>query len=86
MRRITAKSLLLAGVLIQGVHTVNAKLSNIEKIRRFVIAKEAFTIKNKLMTPTMKVRRHMVVKHYGEKLEQLYNKPTKGDKRGKKEG
>ncbi|MBL95280.1 MAG: Long-chain-fatty-acid--CoA ligase FadD15 [Alphaproteobacteria bacterium MarineAlpha3_Bin5] len=68
------------------VDRVNAKLSNIEKIRRFVIAKEAFTINNKLMTPTMKVRRHMVVKHYGEKLERLYNKPTKGHKRNKKEG
>lgn len=54
------------------VDTVNADLSNIEKIRRIVIAKEGFTIDNEQMTPTMKVRRHKIKEVYGDQLEGLY--------------
>ncbi len=51
---------------------VNDKLSVIERIRRIKIAPEAFTIENEMMTPTMKLRRHVVKEAYGEALEQLY--------------
>ncbi len=51
---------------------VNKKLSNIEKVRRFVIAKEPFSVENEQMTPTMKVRRHVVRGEYGDNLEALY--------------
>ncbi len=54
------------------VAAVNTSLSNIEKVRRFVIAKEPFTIDNEQMTPTMKVRRHKIKESYGEQLEGLY--------------
>ncbi len=54
------------------VDTVSADLSNIEKVRRFVIANEAFTVDNEQMTPTMKVRRHIIRDVYGDQLEGLY--------------
>jgi len=51
---------------------VNKTLSNIEKVRRFIIATEPFSVDNEQMTPTMKVRRHIVCGVYGGKLEALY--------------
>lgn len=58
----------LAGVL----EKVNGSLSNIEKVRKFILAEEPFSIDNEEMTPTMKVRRHVVKARYGEALEALY--------------
>lgn len=54
------------------VDQVNGNLSNIEKVRRFIIAREGFTIDNEQMTPTMKVRRHKIREVYGDLLEGLY--------------
>lgn len=51
---------------------VNKTLSNIEKVRRFIIASEPFSVENEQMTPTMKVRRHIVREIYGKNLEALY--------------
>ncbi len=50
----------------------NARLSKIEKIRRFIIADEPFTIDGGLMTPTLKIRRNKITEVYGEKLQALY--------------
>lgn len=54
------------------VDAVNSELSNIEKIRRFIVANEAFCVDNEQMTPTMKVRRHKIKEIYGDQLEGLY--------------
>ena len=43
-----------------AVSRINQRLSNIEKIRRFIIADAPFMIDNALMTPTMKIRRHKI--------------------------
>ena len=58
--------------LAQAVDRVNENLSNIEKVRRFIIAEEPFTIDNALMTPTMKIRRHKILQIHGERLAALY--------------
>ncbi len=58
--------------LAPALGRINKKLNNIEKVRRFVIADAPFTIENEQMTPTMKVRRHVVRAIYGERLEALY--------------
>ena len=55
------------------IERVNNKLSTIEKVRKFIIAKESFTVDNKMMTPTMKVRRFQIIGKYGEELESLYS-------------
>jgi len=56
----------------KAVDRINKRLSNIERIRRFVIAPGQFTVENEQMTPTMKIRRHKILETYGEALEALY--------------
>ena len=51
---------------------VNKSLSNIEKVRRHIIADEPFTIENGLLTATMKIRRHKIIDIYGKALNTLY--------------
>ena len=51
---------------------VNAKLSIIEQIRKFILIDEEFTIENDMMTPTMKVKRFKIKSIFGDKLEKLY--------------
>ena len=55
-----------------AIDRINADLSVIEKIRRFVISADPFTIENGMMTPTLKIRRHMIRNKYGDALEALY--------------
>ena len=60
---------------LQGaVDRVNADLSVIEKVRRFVLADGPFTIENEQMTPSMKIRRHVISKVYGDRLDALYKR------------
>jgi len=59
--------------LVPAIERINAKLSPIERIRRFTFAKEPFSIENEQMTPTMKVRRHKVLSIYQTRLESLYS-------------
>lgn len=58
----------------QAVERVNADLAQIEKIRRFVVAREAFTTDNGMMTPTLKIRRHKIRENYWEQLDALYGR------------
>ena len=51
---------------------LNTRLANVEKIRRFAIASEAFTVENEQMTPTLKVRRHVLNEIYKDVIEALY--------------
>lgn len=64
----------LRQALDKAVARVNARLSVTEKVRRFIIAKEPFTIENEMMTPTLKIRRHIIKKAYHDELEALYRK------------
>jgi long-chain acyl-CoA synthetase len=51
---------------------VNKDLSVTERICRFVLADEPFTIENEQLTPSLKIRRHVIRKVYGERLDALY--------------
>ena len=57
-----------------AVDRVNAELSIVEKIRRFIVADGPFTIENEQLTPSMKIRRHVLKAAYGERLDALYKK------------
>jgi long-chain acyl-CoA synthetase len=57
-----------------AVDRVNAGLSVIEKVRRFIIADEPFTIENEQLTPSLKIRRHVIRKAYGDRLDVLYRR------------
>ncbi|RZO89658.1 MAG: long-chain fatty acid--CoA ligase [alpha proteobacterium HIMB59] len=54
------------------INEINDNLSQPEKIKKFQIIDEPFSIENNLMTPTMKVRRHEVEKKYSEVINQLF--------------
>ncbi|MPZ12208.1 MAG: AMP-binding protein [Kiloniellaceae bacterium] len=58
--------------LAQVVDRVNGNLSPLEKVRRFAVLAEPFTVENGMMTPTMKIRRHKIKEAYGEIVEALY--------------
>ena len=58
--------------VMAAVDRVNAQLSVIEKVRRISIADEAFTVDNAQLTPSMKVRRHVLRQVYGARLDAMY--------------
>jgi long-chain acyl-CoA synthetase len=60
--------------LQKAVDRVNADLSVIEKVRRFILADEGFTIENEQLTPSLKIRRHVISDVYGERLDALYKR------------
>jgi long-chain acyl-CoA synthetase len=60
--------------LQRAVDRVNTDLSVIEKVRRFIVADRPFSIDNEQLTPSMKIRRHVISKAYGERLDALYRK------------
>ena len=55
-----------------AVDRVNKDLSVTERIRRFIIADEPFTIENQQLTASLKIRRHVLKEVYGERLDALY--------------
>jgi long-chain acyl-CoA synthetase len=57
-----------------AVDRVNGDVSVIEKVRRFIVADAPFTIENEQLTPSMKIRRHVISGVYGERLAALYGK------------
>jgi len=58
--------------LLAAVERVNRDLSVIERVRRFILADGPFTIENQQMTPSLKIRRHVLKEVYGERLDALY--------------
>ena len=52
---------------------VNRGLAPVERVRRFVVAAEPFTIANGRMTPTLKIKRHAIRAAYGAALDALYD-------------
>ncbi len=55
-----------------AVETVNRDLSPTERIRRFILADEPFTIDNEQLTPSLKIRRHVLRETYADRLNALY--------------
>ena len=60
--------------ITDAVDRVNEDLSVIERVRRFIVAPDFFTIENEMMTPSLKIRRHIIREKYGEVLEGLYTR------------
>ena len=51
---------------------INKNLSKIEKIKKFLIIEDQFTIENGLMTPTLKLKRYKIIQKYKNQVEYLY--------------
>ena len=54
------------------IEKINLDLSNIEKIKKFIIIKNQFTIENNMMTPTLKLKRYKIIETYKLELEKLF--------------
>jgi long-chain acyl-CoA synthetase len=54
------------------LENINKNLSLIEKIKKFVLTYEEFTINNGMLTPTLKLKRKEIIKNYKQQLENLY--------------
>jgi long-chain acyl-CoA synthetase len=63
----------LLGRIAGAVAEVNRQLASVERIRRYAVIEEPFTIANGQMTPTLKIKRHMIRQAHGELLESLYD-------------
>ncbi len=57
-----------------AVERVNARLSQVERVRRYIVAPAPFSIENAMLTPSLKIRRHKIKEAYGAELERLYDK------------
>ncbi len=54
------------------IENTNKSLTLIEKIKKFVLIHEEFTIENGMLTPTLKLKRKEIIKNYKQQLENLY--------------
>jgi long-chain acyl-CoA synthetase len=59
-------------IIFNEIEKVNKNLSKIEKIKKFFVIKEQFTIENGLMTPTLKLKRYKIIQQYKKEFEKLY--------------
>ena len=55
------------------IQQVNADLDHWEKIHAYALLREGPSIENGELTPTLKIRRHVVEEHYQDVIERLYN-------------
>jgi long-chain acyl-CoA synthetase len=58
----------------QSIDRVNRGLSAIERVRRFAILPEGFTIDNGMLTPSLKIKRHKIRERWSPQIEKLYEK------------
>ena len=63
--------------LIQIMEDTNAALDPHEHLQFLVVVKDAWTIENEFLTPTMKIKRNVIEKHYADRTDDWYSQPQK---------
>ncbi len=58
--------------LEKEIENINKNLTKIEKIKKYFITNENFTIENGMMTPTLKLKRFKIINSYKKEFENLY--------------
>jgi long-chain acyl-CoA synthetase len=56
----------------EAIDRVNKDLSVTEKVRQFEFTDEPFSIENEEMTPSMKIRRHIIRERYQQRIDGMY--------------
>ena len=56
------------------INNVNKQLSQNKKIRKFILSDKLFSIENSQLTPTLKMKRHVIEAFYKNEIESLYKK------------
>uniref|UniRef100_A0A673CB94 long-chain-fatty-acid--CoA ligase n=1 Tax=Sphaeramia orbicularis TaxID=375764 RepID=A0A673CB94_9TELE len=70
---ITNKEPVIYNVIQEGIERINAKAtSNAQKVQKFVILERDFSVEGGELTPTMKLKRPVVMKMYKKKIEEMY--------------
>lgn len=59
-------------LIAQELDGFQKELASYERVRRFALLAEPFTVENELMTPTLKVKRKVVEERYRELIDSLY--------------
>jgi len=54
------------------IENINNNLTVIEKIKNFILIHDEFTIDNGMLTPTLKLKRKVIMKNYLKQIENLY--------------
>ncbi len=54
------------------IENLNKSLTLIEKVKKFILIHKEFTIENRMLTPTLKLKRKEIIKNYKQQLESLY--------------
>ncbi len=54
------------------IEKINKNLTKVEKIKKFFISEEKFSIENGMQTPTMKLKRYKIIKKLKKNFEDLY--------------
>lgn len=62
------------GRIRKAIEDVNSRLASFETIKKFRILPEDFTIESGDLTPTLKVKRNVVMKRYADIIEEMYTK------------
>jgi long-chain acyl-CoA synthetase len=59
-------------IIQEEIEKINKELTKIEKIKKFLIIDNQFSIENGFMTPTLKLKRFKIIQEYKKELEDLY--------------
>jgi len=59
-------------VINEEIEKINRNLSKIEKIKKFFVINDQFTIENGMLTPTLKLKRYKIINKYKKEIEKLY--------------
>ncbi len=68
---------LLTASLATHLESTNARLDPHERLDRIVIVAEPWLIENGMLTPTMKVRREIIERHYAAEVPRWYDAPDR---------
>ena len=56
----------------QEIEKINKNLPKIEKIKKYFVINEQFSIENGMLTPTLKLKRYKIIQKYKNEFEKLY--------------
>ncbi len=58
----------------QKIDRFNDKLASFETIKKFILSDHEFTLQSGELTPTMKIKKNIVIEHFKARLDALYEK------------
>ncbi len=58
--------------VMTAVDEVNRQLTVSERVRKIMLTPDSFTIENEMLTPSQKIRRHVIRQSFGDAIDALY--------------